>query len=721
MKKLSKFFWLLTLVCCAGMFAACDDKEDPVNTQPQEPPTITISEVAANMESISFKLTPANADAYEYGCMLRTDYESGTYDLTRVESGEPSETITVDGLTPSTEYAIVARAYYGDQRSGTVREYVKTLDVPAVAPVLTIADVTASATQVSFKLSHTGDATTYRYAVYAKGTEAPAEFSEVAVAEEGATTVTVDNLSDATTYTIEAYGVYGDLVGEHATSEFTTKALAVKVTVSEISDLDAKVTITMDKSMSAVYYAGVYEASNPTEAADIISAIQSGSETKRTDPIENKLSATDLLAGLVLAPDTEYVIWWVAQDADEENDTDELAALTTDDLMTTSFKTLPLDLTGSASVSMTVDALTVQSAKVTFTPNETAASYRYARFTQATVDSQYATDAKLAAAMLVSGIETNGTQTIEFTELSANTAYVFCTLAMDAEGHYGAPVKVSATTPDYELDSPVTIELTQLKTSYPEETAQFQITSDLTNVAEIRYINISKSDYRRDYMGKPENILSRMLSGYSPTAVTTPDQLTRQRLPQEADLSASTEYCYFVIMMDKDGKFTQLSTTEYKTSAYDLTGTANATWELGNYTIGQTSSGTLVSTFMDFNLNITPNSDCKEMWVYVVDAAIYNSSNASALILAAKKQENVATDWYKSGTSPWTTGEMRAFIGGATQYYVLLVCRSNDGRYNDVKKEAILLEAPAGSLPNPGEGEGEGGGDGTEGGVDPKE
>lgn len=482
MNKFVKYFWSLALMCSAGMFVACDKGGDDPQPEPTptEKPSITISSVAAQMESISFKLTPANADAYEYNCVPSTEFDAGSYQLTRVDNGNPSEVITFDGLTANTDYVIVARAYMGKEQGELVTKKVTTTSTPAQPAVVTISSIVPAATSVSFELSHTGDAASYFYAVYAEGETAPAQFSEIEAAAEGATAVTVENLTEETAYVIEAYGVFGEVTGEHVKGSFST-------------------------------------------------------------------------------------------------------------------------LSNTVGFSFSLQALTSQ---------------------------------------------------------------------------------------------------------YPEEQIQFSIVCEESladNIAEIRYVNLSQVEYLRDYKGRPENIETLLKDNISPAISTKPSALTRQRLPMFSNLSAGTSYYCFVMMIDKEGVYTSLYTQQYKTSSYDFTGTANATWTLASYEI----SGNL----MELQLEVTPNSDCVEMWVYVVEQSIFNTTPVATLISQAKKQNNAA-QWYHAGASVWTTGYATIFT--TTPYVVLPICRDASGKYNNLKESAMVITIPGGGgTTEPGEGEG--GGE-----VDPK-
>lgn len=680
-----KSFWPLVLSLSLCLFAACSNDDPPVT--PTGTPEITISEVIPDLESITFTLTPKDADAYEYACLLTSEYQTGDYKMVRVESGTADSPITVDGLTPESDYTIVARAYNGSQRSATKTAATKTLAAPKVSPVLKISDTKATDKSVSFKITHTGDAASYKYAVYEKGTAAPEEFATVGAAESGAV-VTVDMLKDGTSYVIEVYGVIGDLVGEHVTAEFTTSVLAVKVVISDIQPTDARITTTMDETQCKKYYLGGYDKISPLTATEVIDLIKQG-----TDGIEQERSLDVLLSEskingmeLRLVPETEYVIWWVELDADESNDEAEIEALTADMIRTLEFKTIPYDLSSPAGVIVDVESILTQSATVKFTPSTDAVKFFYAYMEASVFERNYASDKLLANYLISKGKQSMASLTEKFTDMKAETAYVFCAMAMDADEKYSKPIVVEKNTLGYDKSSTLQFDLVKYsgKVSDPEENVVFTIEGELENAQEIRYINISQVEFRRDYAGNDTRIENLLLSNGYPSKTILPEELTRGRMPKFSSLTSAATYYCFVMILDKDGKYTAMQKEEYETPAYDQTGTASATWELGEHERFVGGS----ATTMIAKLNITPNANCSEMWVMVMDKVAYENLALKEVIRQAKNQD---AGWYSKGTASWTTAQK--LISAAGPYSVILICKDKDGKYNDIRADVKEIES----------------------------
>lgn len=688
MKRMIKSFWPLVLSLSVCLFAACGDDDTP--DTPSGTPDITISEVIPDLERITFTLTPTDADAYDYACVLTSVYQTGDYEMVRVESGTAESPITVDGLKAESDYTVVARAYNGSHRSATKTFATKTLAVPKVSPVLKISDTKATEKSVSFKITHTGDAASYKYAVYAKGTSAPEEFATVGAAESGAV-VTVDQLTDATTYVIEAYGVIGDLVGEHVTSEFETVSLAVKVVISDIQATDARITTTMDENRCKKYYLGGYDKKNALTGSEVLDLIKQGaSGIEQSLPLDVLFSKSTIDGmDLKLTPETEYVIWWVELDADESNDKEEVEALTANAIRTIEFKTIPYDLSSPATITVDVESILTQSATVKFTPSNDAVKFFYTYMEASVLQKSYASDKLLANYLISYGKQGTAALTESFSNLKAETAYAFCAMAMDADAKYSKPVTVEKTTLGYDKGSTLQFKLEQYlgKVVDPEENAVFTIDGELDNAQEIRYINISQVEFRRNYAGTDAKIENLLLSNNYPSKTILPEELTRGRMPKFTSLTSAATYYCFVMILDKDGKFTTMQKKEYETPAYDLTGTASATWELGEHWQFVDHNGTLHSS-MAAKLDITPNADCTEMWVMVMDKEAYKNLAIKEVIRQAKNQD---AGWYSKGTAPWTTAQK--LISAAGPYNVILICKDKNGKYNDIRADIKEIES----------------------------
>lgn len=690
MKRFNKSFWALMLSFCVCVFAAsCSD--DPKPEPAVSTPEISISNIIPDVETVTFTLTSKDANAYEYACVLTSEFESGAIvSMTRKEGAAPAEPIKVEGLNASTAYTIVARAYNGELGSKTVSQATTTLAAPSEAPVLTLSEPVVEGQSVSFKITHTGECATYNYAVYEKSQSIPEDFKTVAAKDTGAE-IEINNLKGETTYVIEAYGSIGEIVSDHVKKEFTTETASLEVVISDITTTDAHIRATMDQEVCTSFYIGGYSTANSLTTDDILALVKSQTtgvyQTSSINALLSELQIDGLSGGLT--PETDYVVWWVALDADSKNDKEESAAVVASMIQKTQFTTKGYDLTSPATVAVSVESISTQSANVKFTPSSDAVKYYYRAIPKTDIEKSYFTDRLLVNHLIAMGRTETVEKTVEITSLNPETAYVFCAIAEDKDGKFSVPVKVEESTPGFSLDSPVTFELAQFSGTIadPQENAQFVINADdLSNVQEIRYINVTRADYSSQtwFGGKDTKVLSSLLSGAYPTNALLPEELTRGRLPKFTQLEPAENYYCFAILLDKDGKFTEMQKVSYKTASYDLTGVATATWEI-NSEVQVIDGKGLLAPLTDYTLKITPSADCVEMWVFIRSKAAMDAQATKTLIRQAKQQE---AGWYAKGTSPWITGH--GFVGDG--YMVAVICKDKDGKYNDIRGDMKPIE-----------------------------
>lgn len=680
--------WASVLSLCVGLFAAsCSDDgtEEPQIVTPE----IAISEVIPDVESVTFTLTTKDATAYEYGCVPTSEFESGAIvEMTREEGAAPADPIKIEGLTASTAYTIVARAYNGEVRSETVNEATTTLAAASEAPVLTLSEPVVDGQSVTFKITHTGDCASYNYAVYEKSAGLPENFKTVAAKEEGVE-VEVRGLEGETAYVIEAYGTIGDITGEHVKDEFTTEAPALDVAISEVSSQDARIRTTMEEGVCASYYLGGFPMSNALTNEEILEMIAAETSdihhTNDMDDLLSNLQIDGLTGGL--EPETTYIVWWIACDADPDNDKEESAKLSASQIQKTSFTTKELDLTSTATVNISVEAISTSTASVKFTPSSDAVQYYYVAIPTADVEKLYFNDKLLANHLILMKPAQTAEQTIAFNSLKSETSYTFCAIAEDKDGKFGVPVKVVESTKGFEFDSSVVFELKQMELKNdPQENAQFSIEGDLTDAQEIRYMNITRADYSSQtyFGGKDENVLNALLTNGYPTIAVLPDELTRGRLDKFTQLDPAENYYCFAIILDKEGKFTPMQKVAYKTASYDQEGTATATWEISEEKQAVDGNNRLMAA-TDYKLKITPNADCVESWVYIVHKEAYEAQPTKELIRQAKTQD---AGWHSQGATPWITETKTVY----DNYMLLVVCKDKDGKYNDIRRDAKPIE-----------------------------
>ncbi len=686
---------------CVCLFAvSCDDDDTPDTPDtPATTPTIAISDVIPDVETITFTLTTEDATAYEYGCITTDEFELGAIvKMTRQDGNAPTEPIKITGLKAETAYTIVARAFNGDVSSKKVSENTTTLAAASEAPVLTISEPVADDHSVSFKITHTGEAAKYNYAVYEKSAGLPEKFLSVAAKDEGAD-IQVSSLKASTTYVIEAYGEIGEILGDHVQKEFTTTVAAIEVEISDITSRDAHLRVTMNKEMCAVYYLGGYPTSAPMTNDEILELVKTETASVQhnlsIDNLFSKLDIDGMSAGL--EPETTYIIWWVAFDADNDNNDDERNALTASNIRTTNFTTKGHDLTSPATITGSVEAVSTSSVSVKFTPSSDAVKYYTKAITANDIKNLYSTDALLAKYLISMGSTEAGEKTIDFNPLTADTDYVFCAIAEDKDGKFSVPLKVEAHTKGYEFDSPVVFTLEAFSGTVvdPQENAQFVISSDdLSNVQEIRYMNLSRTDYSSSvYLGKDENVRNGMLRNTYPTKSILPEELTRGRLPKFEGLKASTNYYCFAIILDKDGKYTEMQKISYKTASYDQTGAATATWEIAEETQALDYNGALLAT-MDCKLRIIPSAECVESWAFIMERSAFEAQTVQEVIRQAKTQ---GAGWYGKGTTPWITDHR--YVGD--NYVVIVICKDKDGKYNNISRDVKEIENKYSKSENP--------------------
>ena len=103
MKSLSKAtFHLLCCILLLGTFQSCKDDET-TPPPPGESATLTISDVKAEANTVTFTITPKNVDVYTYTIKSATVTPQAT-----VQDPAETKTFTYNSLLPSSDYTIVA-------------------------------------------------------------------------------------------------------------------------------------------------------------------------------------------------------------------------------------------------------------------------------------------------------------------------------------------------------------------------------------------------------------------------------------------------------------------------------------------------------------------------------------------------------------------------------------------------------------------------------------
>ena len=118
MKSLSKAtFHLLCCILLLGTFQSCKDDET-TPPPPGESATLTISDVKAEANTVTFTITPKNVDVYTYTIKSATVTPQAT-----VQDPAETKTFTYNSLLPSSDYTIVATGFTQGGLELTSTEY----------------------------------------------------------------------------------------------------------------------------------------------------------------------------------------------------------------------------------------------------------------------------------------------------------------------------------------------------------------------------------------------------------------------------------------------------------------------------------------------------------------------------------------------------------------------------------------------------------------------
>ena len=99
------YLWMLAAVTALMCCTACGDDEDTPPTPPQPVPSVSLSGGTATDRTITFTVTPTDADRCAYRVLLQTAAAPDAATLfaegTPVAADKPTE-VPVDNLTPNT-------------------------------------------------------------------------------------------------------------------------------------------------------------------------------------------------------------------------------------------------------------------------------------------------------------------------------------------------------------------------------------------------------------------------------------------------------------------------------------------------------------------------------------------------------------------------------------------------------------------------------------------
>ena len=135
------FVTAVSMLACAFCGTSCNDDNDD-NDGPANAPAVTLADAdAATESSLSFVITPSNAEICAYICQEADKEAPSAADIVargRSVSVESATTAKARNLQPNTDYTIYAAASMGQAYSSVARLTLTTLEhqvVPSVAVV----------------------------------------------------------------------------------------------------------------------------------------------------------------------------------------------------------------------------------------------------------------------------------------------------------------------------------------------------------------------------------------------------------------------------------------------------------------------------------------------------------------------------------------------------------------------------------------------------------
>lgn len=231
------FVTAVSMLACAFCGTSCNDDNDD-NDGPANAPAVTLADAdAATESSLSFVITPSNAEICAYICQEADKEAPSAADIVargRSVSVESATTAKARNLQPNTDYTIYAAASMGQAYSSVARLTLTTLEHQVVPSVAVVKGAITDSSAV-FTVTPT-DAEKCAYVVVKKGETVPEAAAILAdgteTAADKASEVTVKGLAENTEYVFAVAVSHGEQTGEVSETAFTTAEKEKVPTVS---------------------------------------------------------------------------------------------------------------------------------------------------------------------------------------------------------------------------------------------------------------------------------------------------------------------------------------------------------------------------------------------------------------------------------------------------------------------------------------------------------
>ncbi|MEG1672437.1 MAG: hypothetical protein RRZ83_02270 [Alistipes sp.] len=669
---LFRFIALFVAVMTLGGMTSCTDSDDTDN----KVPTIKIGDVQNALTEITFTLTPQDARSYAYAFCLLEDFKANKFTLIKVDGSE-KKTVTMENLTSSTAYVIVAIAYNGAQTSEQKTTRVSTL---TEAPSLEILDVTPVDDNVSFKLKASVGATKIKYTVYPfiededpAETDKRKEWNEITEVNPEGNVVKQEKLETGI-YVVEAYAIALLVEGATVTDKFKisiTSRAYVDALITALDYKDATLSLTKNAKCSK-YYIGL----TPDSLFKPLTILKSLEEPATAKSYLVTDNYTGSLLKLVQNTfDTQYwgekarmTLWIVPCDMDGTFSTEPKN-------MIKGYFAVPKRVYvygGNATVAAELSDVTETSYKVALTATN-CASYHILAGTK-TEFANMLEKQIIENKLLKTEPQTAPTQNIPYKHLNPDTDYVYYAIGVDNDGKIGELTKKEIHTVALEFNSAASYTYSFVAT--PETaTVTFVPNAQCTSV---RYIYMSNADFIQKFEAKVSVVKSSLALGtaigYKTLAFTDPASLTLKL----KDLESNQLYLFFALAMDNTAKFgTMAEELPIRTPAYDVTGTATA--EISDLKV----RGSKVT------FTVTPSAECKECYVAILDTKLTGQALVKKII--KDKNSTYMYDENAEGFVPALDFDQSVSpITATTAIYVL--CSDASGKYNNPEADKQLLK-----------------------------
>lgn len=588
-KIMRKIFSMLALVFSVAVAAVSCKKDE--NPQPKPPmpdiPSVSISDVKATFESVSFKINLEKAVSYSYSVVPKGE----DAEMIEVQSGESAE-IEVDGLQPETYYEIVAKAVSKDDiESDEVRQ--EFLTNPKASVKISKIECTHNTATVMFEAVN---ANGIKYIFYKKD-ERPSSPEWIEVENMDAPAAELADLVPETTYAVEAVSYNEESESDPDIKEFTT--------LEEPDPLEVE----MYATASCVY---VDFKLNKNRAASYIYTVPNVAEYMGFSTVEDFLADVDanswkyepqtessaqVFTGLDSS--SEILLFVLARDAEGKTIESTVKKFT--------INTREIDKIGESPLAAPV-LKNEEAGDRYFNVDITLSSDQVMYGAKAVLKSLVGTSVDAYLQMNLSSIDlypSRGETNVkaEMINLIPDTSYVFISFGIDKEGLFSEKVSVDFRTTKMDYDKDVTVSLEMTNRGFASVDFDVKTTGD---VEKITYFNVDKNMM----FATDEEYFMMLLDPFAQQVVYNENGLFN--VPW---LSYGTEYVIYMQPIKSDGTYGTPLKYEYSTAKYkDLQG-GNASVEIKDIVVTSEYSG---------HFTVVPNADCANIIYSVIDPETYD-------------------------------------------------------------------------------------------------